>query len=78
MLGHVLATDLQQRLPGHGVFAQNDATTVPPQGFVEVEITRFARDASGVVHLGGSLSVHRVGMPNMRCPCRLRSVPPYR
>ncbi|KAB8124355.1 membrane integrity-associated transporter subunit PqiC [Komagataeibacter medellinensis] len=61
MLGHVLATDLQQRLPGRSVFAQNDATTVPAQGFVEVEITRFARDASGVVHLGGSLSVHRAG-----------------
>ena len=61
MLGHVLATDLQQCLPGRSVFAQNDATTVPALGFVEVEITRFARDATGVVHLAGSLSVHRAG-----------------
>ncbi|MCE2575488.1 membrane integrity-associated transporter subunit PqiC [Komagataeibacter sp. FNDCR2] len=61
MLGHVLSTDLQQRLPGRTVFAQNDATTVPAQAFVEVEITRFARDGAGLVHLAGSLSVHRAG-----------------
>lgn len=63
MLGHVLSTDLQQRLPGRTVFAQNDATTVPAQAFVEVEITRFARDGAGLVHLAGSLSVHRAGDP---------------
>ncbi|MHC0613983.1 PqiC family protein [Komagataeibacter oboediens] len=61
MLGHVLSTDLQQRLPGHTVFAQNDATTIPAQGVVEVEITRFAHDSAGLVHLAGNLSVHRVG-----------------
>lgn len=61
MLGHVLSTDLQQRLPGRTVFAQNDATTIPAEGAVEVEVTRFARDSAGLVHLAGSLSVHRVG-----------------
>ncbi|WP_282758120.1 membrane integrity-associated transporter subunit PqiC [Komagataeibacter saccharivorans] len=61
MVGHVLAADLQQRLPGRTVFAQNDATSVPAQAFVEVEISRFARDSAGLVHLTGSLSVHRAG-----------------
>ncbi|MGY6770564.1 PqiC family protein [Komagataeibacter sp. NFXK3] len=77
MLGHVLATDLQQRLPGVSVFAQNDATSVPAQGFVEVEITRFARDATGIVHLAGSLSVHRAGDPEhaLSVPLALTATP---
>ncbi|ACI51104.1 protein of unknown function DUF330 [Gluconacetobacter diazotrophicus PA1 5] len=61
MIAHVLTADLQQRLPGSTVFAQNDAVAAPAQAAVELTVTRFARDAAGQAVLGGSLAVHRVG-----------------
>ncbi|WP_323990120.1 MULTISPECIES: PqiC family protein [Nguyenibacter] len=61
MIAHVLATDLQQRLPGSAVFAQNDAVATVPQAVVELSVTRFAGDSRGFAVLAGSLGVHRPG-----------------
>jgi uncharacterized protein len=61
MIAHVLTADLQQRLPGSTIFAQNDAVAAPALAAVDLTVTRFARDAAGQAVLGGSLSVHRIG-----------------
>ncbi|EFG82997.1 membrane integrity-associated transporter subunit PqiC [Novacetimonas hansenii] len=61
MIGETLTADLQQRLPGSSIFAQNNATSMPAKAFVELDVTQFARDASGQVRLSGTLSVHRAG-----------------
>ncbi|RBM07667.1 hypothetical protein NJLHNGOC_06420 [Novacetimonas cocois] len=63
MIGDTLTSDLQQRLPGSSIFAQNNATSMPAKAFVELDVTQFARDASGEVRLSGTLSVHRAGDP---------------
>lgn len=61
MIGHVLTTDLQQRLPGSTVFAQNDAVATTALAAVELAVTRFSRDAGGQAVLAGSLAVHWLG-----------------
>ncbi len=61
MIGHVLTADLQQRLPGSTIFAQNDAVATTALAVVELTLTRFSRDASGQAVLGGSLAVHWLG-----------------
>ncbi|MFS3135744.1 membrane integrity-associated transporter subunit PqiC [Gluconacetobacter sacchari] len=61
MLGHVLTTDLQQRLPGSVVFAQNDAVATTALAVVELTVTRASRDAGGRAVLAGSLAVHWLG-----------------
>ncbi|MCW4590823.1 PqiC family protein [Gluconacetobacter entanii] len=63
MIGDTLTSDLQQRLPGSSIFAQNNATSMPAKAFVELDVTQFARDATGQVRLSGTLSVHRAGDP---------------
>ncbi|MBB2205692.1 PqiC family protein [Gluconacetobacter takamatsuzukensis] len=61
MMGHVLTADLQQRLPGSTVFAQNDAVATTALAAVELTVTRFSRDAGGQAVLAGSLAVHWLG-----------------
>ncbi|GBQ69777.1 hypothetical protein AA103196_2308 [Ameyamaea chiangmaiensis NBRC 103196] len=58
MIARTLAQDLAQRLPGTTVFAQNDATSMSPQAFVEVTMTGFSRVASGEAVLSGTMVVH--------------------
>ncbi|GBQ86295.1 hypothetical protein AA13595_1862 [Gluconacetobacter johannae DSM 13595] len=63
MIAHVLTANLQQRLPGSAVFAQNDSAAGTPLAVVELDVTRFARDGAGRAVLAGSLAVHPVGVP---------------
>lgn len=76
MIGRVLARDLAQRLPGTTVFAQNDAVSTRPMGFVEVTITAFNADQKGNASLVGSLSVHgdKPGIgPNLTVPVQFET-----
>ncbi|NHO32736.1 hypothetical protein GOB85_09255 [Acetobacter sp. LMG 1636] len=56
---HVVAKDLAQRLPGISLFVQDDATATTPQAYVELVITRFARDDAGNAVLEAQTAVHR-------------------
>ncbi len=56
---HVLAQDLAQRLPGISLFVQDDATATTPQAYVELVITRFARDDANNAVLEAQVAVHR-------------------
>ncbi|GAN70559.1 membrane integrity-associated transporter subunit PqiC [Acetobacter syzygii] len=56
-IGHTLAGDLAQRLPGSGVFVENDTAAADPQAYVDVSISRFSTGPSGLVELDALLSV---------------------
>jgi uncharacterized protein len=61
MIGRTVAADLRQRLPDTNVFSQGDAVATDAQGFVDMDISRFAQDASGQAELSAVLSVHTPG-----------------
>ena len=63
MIGRNLALDLGQRLPGSTVYAQGGAISTEPQARVELDLSRFAEDASGRAELVATLSVTRHGNP---------------
>lgn len=56
-IGHALAGDLAQRLPGTGVFVENDTAAADPQVYVDVSISRFSTGPSGMVELDALLAV---------------------
>ncbi|NHO18597.1 hypothetical protein GOB90_06360 [Acetobacter oeni] len=56
---HVLATDISRRLPGVSLFVQDDATATTPQAYVELVITRFARDDANNAVFEAQVAVHR-------------------
>lgn len=58
---HVLAADLRQRMPGTSFFVQDDATAGEPGAFVELAISRFARDGAGNAVVDAELVVYRAG-----------------
>lgn len=64
MIGHVVAENLSQRLPGHIVFSQNDSIAVPAQVYIELSVNRFEMDAVGHAIISGILSAHRTGAPD--------------
>lgn len=47
MISRVVALNLAQRFPDSHVFAQNQATAMKPDAFVELDVSRFNQDASG-------------------------------
>lgn len=61
MIGHTLAQDVAQRLPGRIVFSQNDSVTVPPQVNISLSINRFDINADQRAVVDGILSIQRAG-----------------
>ncbi len=59
MIGRTLALDLNQRLPGTGVFTEGSAISTTPLALVEMDVQRFAADKDGRAELQATLSVHR-------------------
>ncbi|MXV43631.1 hypothetical protein GS501_00875 [Saccharibacter sp. 17.LH.SD] len=59
LIGHTLAADLGQRLPGRVIFSQNDAVTTPPKAVLALSISRFDVDGNGYAVIEGILSVRR-------------------
>jgi uncharacterized lipoprotein YmbA len=57
MIGRVLAAELDQRLPGTGVFSESGAVNVTPDATVAVNITRFDVDDSGNLVLIAQIGV---------------------
>ncbi|MFT8418905.1 MAG: PqiC family protein [Acetobacter sp.] len=56
-IGHALAGDLAQRLPGTGVFVENDTAAADPQVYVDLSVSRFSTGPAGTVELDAMLSV---------------------
>lgn len=56
-ISHALAGDLAQRLPGTGVFVENDTAAADPQVYVDLSVSRFSTGPSGAVELDVLLSV---------------------
>ena len=59
LIGRTLTQDLQQRLPGSTVFAENGAVSTTPQAVVELDVSQFAEDQDGNAVIDASLSVQR-------------------
>ncbi|MCL1514229.1 hypothetical protein DTJ15_08490 [Parasaccharibacter sp. TMW 2.1891] len=77
MLGHALAADLRQRLPGHVLFSQNDSVAVTAGAYLELSLSRFEQDVSGHAVITGVLSAHRAGAPDSQaCAVNVQWVSP--
>lgn len=63
MVGHVMAANLTQRLPGRVVFSQNDSVGVKAGAYLELSLVRFEQDKSGHAIISGVLSAHRADAP---------------
>ncbi|MBA5728065.1 PqiC family protein [Bombella mellum] len=63
MVGHTLAANLTERLPGHVVFSQNDSVGVKAGAYLELSLTRFEQDKSGQAIIVGVMSAHRADAP---------------
>jgi uncharacterized lipoprotein YmbA len=63
MIRRVLAQDLAQRLPSSNVLAGEGVIGMAPDAEIEVTLSRFDRDASGVVTLTGFAAIERKGAP---------------
>ena len=61
MIGRNLALDLGQRLPGSTVYLQGGAISTTPMARIELDVSHFARDASGRAEIEATLTVHRPG-----------------
>lgn len=61
MISRVMTLNLAQRLPDSHVFAQNQATSMKPEAFVEMDISRFNHDVSGRAVATVSLVIYRDG-----------------
>ena len=59
LIGRTLTQDLQQRLPGSTVFAEDGAVSTTPQAVVELDVSQFAEDQDGNAAIGATLSVQR-------------------
>lgn len=57
MIGRILATELEQRLPGTNVFSESGAVNVTPNATIAVNITRFDVDDSGAVVLLAQIGI---------------------
>lgn len=78
MIGHALSQDLAIRLPESTVFAQNDAVSTMPSGYVELTVTAFNEDQAGNAILQANLSTHRAdagAFPVTTIPIRLTRKP---
>ncbi len=64
MIGHTLAGNLRERLPGHVLFSQNDSVAVTAGAYLELSLSRFEQDVSGHAVITGVLSAHRAGAPD--------------
>lgn len=59
MISRTVALNLSQRLPNSHVFAQNQATSMEAEAFVEMDISRFNQDAAGQAIATISLVIYR-------------------
>ncbi|MCB8876089.1 PqiC family protein [Acidisoma silvae] len=59
MIGRVLVTELDQRLPDAQVFSESSTVSPQPQATVALTVTHFDRDASGAVALVAEIEVKR-------------------
>lgn len=59
LIGHTLAGNLRDRLPGRVIFSQNDSVAVTPQAYVSLSINRFDLDRNGRAVIDGILSLRR-------------------
>ncbi len=59
LIGSTLTADLQQRLPGSTVFTQAGAISAHPQAVVELDVSQFSEDGSGLATIDAALSVQR-------------------
>lgn len=57
MIGRVLSTELDSRLPGSEIFTESGTITPKAQATIAVNITRFDRDESGAVVLVAQIQV---------------------
>lgn len=57
MIGRILASELEQRLPGTNIFSESGAVNVTPDATVAVNITRFDVDESGDVVLLAQIGI---------------------
>ena len=61
MIGRVLVTELDQRLPDAQVFSESSTVSPQADATVALTITHFDRDASGAVALVAEIEVKRTG-----------------
>lgn len=66
MIGRVLVTELDQRLPGTQVFAESSTVSPAADATVALTVTRFETDAAGSVVLVADLGITFAG--GMRAP----------
>lgn len=59
MVGATLAENLAQRLPSCAVYTELGAISSPPDVRVEVQLSRFERNADGTVELVAEVAVHQ-------------------
>ncbi len=59
LIGSTLTLDLQQRLPGSTVFAEDGAISAQPQAVVELDVSQFSEDGAGQATIAATLSVQR-------------------
>lgn len=64
MLGRTLIAELQQRLPGTGVFGETGAIAVDPDARAEVNVQRLDADATGTVVLDAQIAVSFAARPS--------------
>ena len=59
LIGSTLTADLQQRLPGSTVFAEDGAISTRPEAVVELDVSQFSEDGAGQAVIAAALSVQR-------------------
>lgn len=76
MIGRLLTAEIDQRLPGTGVFSESGAVSPNPDATVAINIARFDIDASGTVVLVAQVGVTFTGTGHQSSTSSLRFTVP--